>query len=362
MEEQKSIRAQQSKHKAARGTQQGQFDKNEEVIKSFIKKQNEAKEKLGFKNVAELDAQRDRLQKQVDSGTMRLVDEKKTLSQISSLTKQRKEYDALSDGQKTIDQKKAENAELRKTFDNAEARALGQTYEKNQKELDDIKAVRDDSNKSFDSLKAEREKLYADQRDAFGKIRQVKDDYHQQRKAHKEYEDLLWQQKRERQKTERDAYEKEKRKRIAEQRLEEASEPAYLDEIRSAEGLIRHFDPSYGTPDADKGPGQFEATAQRTIDDSGFKGMKVVKREEEDFFAGSGGKKKGKGRKAAVNGAGTEAGKLNLNMGIIEQLGKVGIDPPSTQGDVPAVVEKLKEKVAAWKKDQDEQTQKVTHQ
>ena len=361
VEEQKAIRTKQQSHKANRGTQQAQFDSNEETIKGLIKKQNDARQRLGFKNVEELDAQRARLQNEVDSGKMRLVDEKKQLQLISSLTKQRKEFDALTESQKVIDQKKAENAETRKTFDNPEARALAQSYEKNQKELDDIKASREDSNKSFDTLKAEREKLYNEQREAYGKIKQIKDEYFQQRKAHKEYEDTLYQQRRERQRAERDAYEKEKRKRIAEQRLEEAGEPAYLDQIRSAEGLIKHFDPSYGAQESEKGPGQFAAATGRTVDESGFKDMKPMKKVEEDFFPGSGGKKKGKGKKSSVNGAsGSDTGKLNLNMGIIEQLGKAGVDPPSTQAGVPGVVEKLKEKVVEWKRDQDSQTQKVS--
>lgn len=297
--------------------------------------------------------------KQVDSGTMKLVDEKKALAEVSGLRRQKKGFTGLDDLQKKVDEKKAENAELKKTFDNPETRALSQKYEDNQKELDEIKAAREDTNKNFDTLKAEREKLYQEQQGTYGAIKKIKDDYYGQRKAFKEYEDQLYQQRRERQKAERDAYEKEKRRRIAEQKLEEAGEPAFLDQIRTAEGLIRHFDPSYSTESSETGPGQFAATAQRTVEESGFKGMKVMsKKDDEDFFVGAAGKKKGKGKKGP--GAAAESGKLNMNIGIIEELAKVGVDPPSTQADVPGVVEKLKAKLEAWKKDQDTQTQKVS--
>ena len=328
----------------------------------MIKKQNDERAIIGFKSVAEIDGQIARLQAPVDTGIMRLVDEKKALSQISMLTKQRKGFSSLDEIQKQIDLKKAENAELKKTFDNPESRALAAAYEKNQQELDEIKAAREDSNKSFDTLKAERDKLYNEQQATYAKIRQIKDEYYQQKKAYKEYEDMVYQQRRERQKLERDAYEKEKRQKIAAQKLEEAREPAFLDQIRSAEGLIRHFDPSSMASNGDKGPGEFAATAQRTIDETSFKGMKVMKKEEEDFFAGGGGgKKKGKGKKGAASGTvATEGGKFNMNIGIIEELGKIGVEPPSTQADVPAVVEKLKEKVAAWKRDQQAQTDKVS--
>jgi hypothetical protein len=328
------------------------------LIKKLIAEQKDARSRVGFKSVDEIDSKIDSLQKQVDSGTMKLVDEKKALTEISNLRRSKKGFSGLDDLQKKIDEKKAENTELKKSFDNPESRALSQKYEDNQKELDDIKAAREDTNKNYDTLKAERDKLYEEQQVTFKAIRKVKDDYYAQRKAFKEYEDTIYQQRRERRKAEQEAFEKEKRRRIAEQKLEEASEPAFLDQIRTAEGLIRHFDPTFGADEGDKGPGEFAATAQRTIDESGFKGMKVVSKQEEDFFVGGGGKKKGKGKKGTA--APAESGKLNMNIGIIEELAKVGVDPPSTQTDVPAVVEKLKEKLAAWKKDQDSQTKKVS--
>ena len=329
------------------------------MIKKLIAEQKDARGRIGFKSTEEIDARIDGLQKQVDTGTMKLVDEKKALSEVSNLRRNKKAFVGIEELQTKIDEKKAEMADLKKTFDNPESRALSQKYEDNQKELDDIKAAREGTNKNFDSIKAERDKFHDEQQVTYQAIRKVKDDYHTQRKAYKEHEDLMWQQKRERQKTENDEFHRKKRKQHAEQKLEEASEPAFLDQIRTAEGLIRHFDPTYGKEEGDKGPGEFAATAQRGVDESGFKGMKVARKEEEDFFVGGGGKKKGKGKKAAA--APPDSGKLNMNIGIIEELAKVGVDPPSTQADVPSVVEKVKEKLAAWKKDQAAQTEKVSN-
>ncbi len=310
---------------------------------------------MGFKSVGEIDAKISDLTKQVDSGAMRLVDEKKALSEISSLTRQRKGFAGFEDGQKKIDGKKAENAELKKAFDDPEARALDEKYDAIRKELDQMNAARDGDRKNFTSLKEERDRLHQEQQASYQKIREIKDAYFQGKKAHKVYEDEQYQQRRERQKAERDAYEKEKRKKVAEQKLEDASQPAYMDEILTTEGLIRYFDPSSAVSESTKGPGKFEASAQRTVDDSAMKGMKVMKKEEEDFFIGGGGKKKGKGKKAAP-----EAAKFNMSIGIIEELSKVGVEPPSNQSDVPAVVERLKAKLEGWKKDQDQQTKQVS--
>jgi uncharacterized coiled-coil DUF342 family protein len=357
VDDQKSIRQKQAEHKSAKAGQQDKFNKLDAEVKKLIAEQKENRGRVGFKSTEEIDAKIDQLDRQVNSGQMKLVDEKKALAEISSLRRTKKTFTGFDEAQQRIDSKKAEMTELKKTFDNAESRALSQKYEDNQKELDDIKAAREGTNKNFDNLKAEREKFYSEQQATYAAIRKVKDDYYGQRKAYKAYEDQIYEQKRERQRAERDAYEKEKRKRIANEKLEEASEPAYLDEIRTAESLIRHFDPTYGQEEGEKGPGQFAASAQRTVDGGEFKGMKVVKKEDEDFFVGGGGKKKGgKNKKAAA----PTSNKLAMDIGLIQQMGKLGLDTPSDQSEVPAVVEKLKEKLAKWKKDQDSETQKVS--
>lgn len=79
--------------------------------------------------------------------------------------------------------------------------------------------------------------------------------------------------------------------------------------------------------------------------------------EEEAYFVGGGGKKK-KGRKGAANGTSSETvSKFNLDLGTISALAQINVDPPMSQADVPTLVEKLKEKLDFWKKDQDRKTQ-----
>lgn len=358
VDEQKEIRAKQGTHKTSRQTQQSKFDANDREIKNLIAQQKDARSRVGFKSADEIEQKIKSMMAQVDSGKMSLVEEKKTLTEVSNLRRQMKSFGGLDELQTKIDAKKNENAELKKTFDNAETKALSEKYEANQKELDDIKANRDDVNKNFDKLKAERETLYEKQQGTWKAMQELKDKYYQQRKEYKEFEDKIYQQRREKQKAERDAYEKDKRKKIAEEKLEEASAPAFVDEISKAERIIRHFDSSYGAAEDDKGPSKYAASAQRSVDESGFKGMSVMKKEEEDFFVGAGSKKKGKGAK---KGAAADKS-FNLSIDLIEGLGEVGVPTPNSQSEIPATIEKLKEKVAAWKRDQKSQTEKVSLQ
>ena len=134
-----------------------------------------------------------------------------------------------------------------------------------------------------------------------------------------------------------------------------------MDEILTTEGLIRYFDPS--APAASKslrGPSGFAAEAQRNIDDSAIKGTKISKKEDRDdtYFMGTGGKKGKKAKKDAAASTPTE-GKFNLSMGVIEELGKVNVEPPMKQSDVPPLLEKLKAKLDHWKNDQDKKTKEV---
>lgn len=310
----------------------------------------------------EIDREINRLRAQVDSGTLKIVDENKNLTEIERLSRQKKGFAGFEDAEKHITSIKTQIAELKKTLDNAEARALSDRYTEIQGELDGFHSERQNANKNRQALFDERNTLHKEQQSKFTAIRELKDAYYGGKKAFKAWEDEAYKARRDRQKQERDAYEKEKRRKVVQEKLEDARHPAFAEEINIAIGLIRHFDPSADVAgletsqkmSRDAGLG---ASAQRKVDDSGLKGMKVLKKEQEDFFAGSGGKKGKKGKKAAN---GTEGGKLQLNTGVIEQLAQLKLDPPMTQSDVPALVEKLQEKAKHWKSVQDETTKAVS--
>ena len=300
---------------------------------------------------------------------MKLVDERKALAEISSLRKQRKGFAGFEESEKCIADVKAQIAELRKTLDNPESKALSEKYNGIAKELDAIKAEQDEAFRGLNSLRDERTKLQGEQSAKYAALKEVKDTFYKAKQAFREYENELWKQKQVRQKAERDTLAKEKRKKAAEKRLEEASAPAYMDEILVAEGLIRYFDPN--TPIESKAlrePSGFAATAQRTVESTPFKGTALSKKEDRDdtYFMGSGGKKGKKGKKGGAGNGSSAASaalaesKFQLSVGIYEELDKVKVDAPSSQADVPTVVEKLKEKVAKWRGDQDQKTKDVS--
>jgi hypothetical protein len=300
---------------------------------------------------------------------MKLADEKKALADITSLRKQRKLFAGFDESQKEIDELKGKISDLKKEKESAEEKTLRERYTEITTELDKIKADHDEAYKNLNSLRDERTRLHEAQQEKYNAMRAVKDKYFKARREYKDYEDAAWKARKERQKAERDAFEKEKRRKIADKKMEEARNPAYTDEILTAEGLIRYFDPSAIVSNTATGPGKFAAQAQRTVDDSGMKGTRVLKKGEQDdnYFIGKAGKKGKKGKKGGAIGslttsAPTEGGKFNLSIGVIEELAKVEVEPPMNQADVPSVVEKLKTKLETWKKDQKAKTDEVSCQ
>jgi hypothetical protein len=291
---------------------------------------------------------------------MKLVDEKKALTEISNLRKQRKNFAGFEDSQKAIDDVKAKIKTLRDSLDDPVAKARSDEYNKIQTELDSIKAEQDEVFKNIHTLRAKREELYKESQAKYQAMRALEDNHWKAKKAFQAYEYEQRQKTRDRIKAEQEAFNLKKKRERAEKVLAEASELAYLDEIRRAQSLIQYLDPTT-TSEAKPlvAPSGLTAEAQRTVDDSGIKGMKVVKREEEEYFAGTGGKKGKKGRKGTASPAAPAPGKFVLPPSVMEDCSSMGIEPPMSATDIPAVLEKAKEKLAFWRADQKAQTERV---
>lgn len=363
-----SIRQQQQSSKSSRGQVLDRIKRLDENMKSRIAEQKTARSRVQFKSADDVQKEIDRLQKSVDAGTMKIVDEKKALADISQLNRQKKTFVAFDEAQKGIDDVKSQIAELKKSMDDPESKALSDRYTQITSELDKIKAEQDDVYKNLNALRDERTQAHEDQQKKYASVKEIKDRYYQARRAATEYEKEARRIRDEKRKAENDAYHQGRRQEAAQAKLEDASAPAYQDEIRTTQSLLAHLDPSSAQKQEVSEPSKFAATAIRTVDDSGIKGTRLAKKggDDDSYFVGSGGKKNKRNRKQQQpqDGAASPApeGKFNLDIGTIDSLGKIGVDPPMSQGEVPAVVEKLKEKLEYWKSDQKRKTDEVSLQ
>jgi hypothetical protein len=293
---------------------------------------------------------------------MKLVDEKKALADVTSLRKLRKNFSAFDNDQKAIDDLKAKIKEIKDSMEDPEAKAMSEEYNKIQAELDTIKGEQDSVYKNLTALRKERDELRNKQQGTWEAVKKYKDDYHTQRKAALAWERQAREKRREREQEEREKYNKERKMARAQQMLAEASDPAFAEEIRRADNLARFFDPSHvaeaKTPLlADKG---LAAAAQRKVDASGFEGMKLVRKEDRDDEYLPAAKKGKKGKKSHAAETPAAAAKFSCPPSVMEDCTFIGINPPMSAAEVPEVLEKVKAKIAQWKADQPDQTQKVS--
>lgn len=290
---------------------------------------------------------------------MKLVDEKKALSDMSNLRKVRKNFGQFDDAQKQIDDLRAKIKEIKDTVEDPEQKALSEEYNKIQSELDAIKAEQDEAFKGISSLRDERSRLQAEQQEKYTAIRKLKDDYYSQKKAFQAYEREAREKAQARRQAEQEAYVQEKKKAEAEKKLAEASDPAYFEEIRRANSLLQFLDPSHKVEKAplmaDTG---LSAQAQRTVDDAALKGTKLVRKEDREEEWAPAMKKGKKGKKNTAAASNTKS--FNCPPAVVQDCAFIGIDPPMSSADVSAVIEKVKAKLDHWKNDQEAQTQRVS--
>ncbi|PHH68047.1 hypothetical protein CDD80_292 [Ophiocordyceps camponoti-rufipedis] len=351
------IRQKQMGGKNARSSKLDQIKRLDEQLRSRVAEQKTAKAKVPFKTAEDVDRQVASLEKQVNSGTMKLVDEKKALSDISSLRKMRKTFGQFDEAQKHIDDLRAKIKDIKDSMDDPEQKAMSEKYAKVQAELDAIKAEQDEAYKGLSGLRDERTRLQAEQQESYAAMRKVRDDYFAQKKAFQTYEREARDRQRERRKAEQEQYLRDRKKAAAERVLAEASDPAYLEEMRRANSLLLFLDPSHkiekGPLMADSGLGTHTL---RTVDDSGLKGTRLVRKEDREDEYLPAVKKGKKGKKGA--GSASPSKFYNCPPSVVEDCGFIGVDPPMSSDDVPGVIEKVRAKLEQWKTDQTAQTQR----
>jgi hypothetical protein len=292
----------------------------------------------------------------VDSGNLKLADEKRALQEINQTKRIRKTVESFKANSDAIDADRTAVDELKKQLDDPEAKATSERYDAIKAELDEIKKEEDElyANRSqlYDertSLQQQLEVLFSERRESTARFREANDQYYE-----KLNEDRA--RRAERRRAQKEAEETEKRKARVLQLREEASQPAYQVQIEDCQTLIDFFSGKSTTAivSSEKagyaGPTleirQVEAAAP-----DNFVPRKKKGEEEESYFVGGKGKNKGKkGPKTngtAAADASSSSSNVNLPFGTLSALLSLSIPPPSSQADVPRVVEDLKTK-KAW--------------
>ncbi|KAI0068867.1 hypothetical protein BV25DRAFT_1874160 [Artomyces pyxidatus] len=367
-----TLRGTQSGNKLARSKIIDQLKALQDGIQKKTKALQAARGKTGFRTVAEVDAHIRQhgcmvvsityyrnLDKQVESGNMKLADEKRALQEITQSKRARKTVEGFQAETESIEADQAAADELRKQLDDPESKKISERYDAIKAELDDLKKESDEVyaglNKLFDernALQSQFDSFVNQRRDSSKRFREANDQYYA-----KVAEDRA--RRAERERAQRAAEEEEKKKALAERLREEAAEPAYQVQIEDCQTLIDHFSGKSSGPPAVSTSTPAEVAGEPKLDirkvEAGPEGVIVRKKKGEDepsYFVGKG-KSKGKkgGQKANGSAAAEHAApastNVNVSLPILSALLSLSIPPPASSTDIPRVVEDLKTK-KAW--------------
>ncbi|KAJ6613438.1 hypothetical protein B0H10DRAFT_1881270 [Mycena sp. CBHHK59/15] len=353
------IRDQQSNNKTSRAKILDQLKVLQDGIQKKIKDLQAAKSKTTFKTVAEVDAHIKHLERQVESGDMKLVDEKRALQEISVQKRNRRTVESFQADQEAIEKSRSAADELRKQLDDPELKAASERYDAIKAELVELKKEGDDAyagrSKLFeerDTIQAELNTLFNQKRESAQKFRDTNDQYWA-----KVNEDRA--KRAERLRAQRAAEELQKKQERAERIREEAEMPAFQAQIEDCQTLIDYFSgKNSGTvtfksaslsAKADvAGVPKLEIRKVEAAPDANLVVRKKKSEDEGAYFVGGKGKK---GKKAPAKAADSPEApsthsntQLNVPLPTLSALLSLSIPPPASNLDVPRVIEDLKTK------------------
>ena len=299
----------------------------------------------------------------MDSGKLRLGDEKRTLQEISNTRRARRTVEGFQAEQAAIDREKEEEEQLRAQLDDPEAKAISERYEKLKAEFDDLK-------RQGDEAFANRNKLYDERNDIQREIDELWSLKKESSQRYKAANDRYWTKAKEDQakraekfRQQRAAEEQQKKLDLVERLREEASHPAYQIEIQDCQTLIDAF--SKGT--TSEVPVITSAAERKKMGLAGIPELEIRKveaptdvivrkkkgEEEEAYFVSGKGKKSKKGPKTsgqnspALSTPSTSSSQFHIPLPTLTALLSLSISPPSSKDEIPRVVEDLKTK-KAW--------------
>ena len=302
------------------------------------------------------------LEKQVESGSLKLVEEKRALQEISQAKRSRRIVEGFQAEQESIEADRAKADELRKQLDDPEAKAASERYDAIKAELDELK-------KESDEVYANRTKLLDERTAIQGQLDELYNRKRESAARYKEANDKFYAKlnedrarRAERARAQRAEQEEAKKKEIVDRLREEAEAPAFQAQIEDCQTLIDYFSGKSSTatlsnqkPLAEKsdvaGVPKLEIRKVEAAPE-GLVARKKKGEEEEAYFVAGKGKKKG-GKKggakpaAEANGAESGSGQLNVPLPTLTALLSLSIPPPTSTADVPRAIEDLKTK-KAW--------------
>ncbi|KAI8334449.1 hypothetical protein BC941DRAFT_400622 [Chlamydoabsidia padenii] len=354
------LREKQGSLKQERQAVYQQLDAINDSIKKKVGQVKAFQQKVPYKSVAEVDERIRELEQSIESG-VRLVEEKKMINEISLLKRSRQQVDELDEQQAAIDRERNIATEIKKNIDDSEAKKHSERYEELDAEFKLLFGNAAQEREARNKLYDERSRLKVLLDAEFDQLRALRDGH---RKANDEYYAAVRQHreaKREQERLLKIQQEQEKRQEQLKQELELASLPAFEHEINLCENLSHFLQGFVNQQDKPTATATTAAAAPtngsspRQVD-ALPEGMVLAKKSDEDYFVG-GGKKGRKGGKKQTTKKENTTDALKLPLATVEGFFEIKVTVPTKISEIPATLEKLKERKQYYVDEQPKQTE-----
>ncbi|KAJ1888223.1 multicopy suppressor of BFA (Brefeldin A) [Kickxella alabastrina] len=347
------IRTEQNALRKSRGKV---FDRRDTLAASIAKKTAELKTqqaKLSFKSVEDIDEIIAKHEVDIDSGKLKLVDERRMSSEVSSLRRARKHVEQAATLQKTIASEVAELTEIDAQLAGTNAQALGDEFEKLQSELDTLKAAQEEGHQKRSDLFSERSSILKALDQAWDLKRKLQDEHRRQNNEYYQWQNEERKRKILEEKQRHIQEQREKRLAIAQEQREEAEIPAFQDEINGCDSLILYLNSIIPSAAGSNANSRCEDSTRPSSVSSGARetsgsehvpaGMVAVKRADNDeAYYGSVISSKSKRRNNRKDKkAGAPSDVLKLPLAVAERFLDLKVEIPTNGASIPAAIEGL---------------------
>lgn len=321
-----------------------QLDVLKQVGDKLVKDKKDAKSSVRFNSVEEIEAEIKRLQKQQETTSMSLTDEKKLIKEMDGLMASKDKVKDLKSKDASLDGVKKQRSAINDTI-----KAKDKEIDAVSKDMDEvgskIKALAEketDKRSIMDALFKERETYKKEISVVLKEKDTMRDDYREQNNAWWNSQRAVRAQKQVQYEEEKKSREEEKKAFVKQQEEEELKKIPYEEEQALCDYLAEYLERTYlnGGTVADKVTVKKEDVIAVKASDDPFAGMTAAVKVEEVFF--STGKSKKKRQRAPKKAAAT--GPFTLSVDSFEQFGSVGLNPPTKLGMVQQSVTDLRAK------------------
>ncbi|KAG0051618.1 hypothetical protein BGZ90_006712, partial [Linnemannia elongata] len=328
------LRDKQAENKKGKQVKIDQLTALNNSLKKKIADLKAIQDKLPFKTQDAVEAQINKLEKQLESGSLKL--------------------------QIAIDADKAAIAALKETIDDQTAKALSAEYNQIQAQLDEITKSKDEVWKKRNDLFDERTRLQKELDTEYQRKKTVNDEYFNALREYNKHQQEMQVRKREEYQAKKQQELEEKRLAVAKEERELAEIPAFTNEIITCDSVYKYL-LQFSTDDkriadaAAVAPVDAPAANVRQVDTtanvpSGVMLAKKADKVEEVFFAGKSKKNKGPKEKKI------EGNSFKLPLAVLEQLLELKVVVPTSPADLEKTLDALIEKRDGFKANQEKAT------